>query len=364
MVWVSQAALDRHLELAPACKSVYLQKQREAEMRIKTGPQDMRRQHGRTTSGYSKTGEARITPQPKGLRAEMTRLIDAQSGIAPEDRVMPRQGRMYVTPGIARFWLGFNGSNVEPSYERIEAYCQEMEAGRWVDSRAPICFMANGDLCNGQHRLLMLHYTDKGFEFQIELDVTDEEEAAMDIGRKRTVANFLSRGKQIENHRSVATAAATLWAHDQFAVPFNGIRLYRSRPQASQSVIISYVKKHAEIEEAVRTVRNKYRNATRLLKGDATAGAIYVLLQRSRRPGIERRIDEFWTLLSTGEMLQEGNPIYALREQLINTASNTKLRVDTIEIMAKTIKAYNDFVAGRKRKSARWGKDEDFPRVL
>ena len=114
----------------------------------------------------------------------------------------------------------------------------------------------------------------------------------------------------------------------------------------------------------MRTVRNKYRNATRLLKGDATAGAIYVLLQRSRRPGIERRIDEFWTLLSTGEMLQEGNPIYALREQLINTASNTKLRVDTIEIMAKTIKAYNDFVAGRKRKSARWGKDEDFPRVL
>ena len=45
--------------------------------------------------------------------------------------------------------------------------------------------------------MLMLHYTDKGLEFQIELDVTDEEEAAMDIGRKRTVANFLSRGKQI-----------------------------------------------------------------------------------------------------------------------------------------------------------------------
>ena len=358
--WVSQDALNSHLELVPACAEVYRRKLAEAEARMKTGDADIKRFGGRPAIATSD----RITPLPKGLKAEMVRLIDSRDDIAPEDKVMPRQGRMYVTPGIARFWLGFNGSNVEPSYERIETYCQEMEAGRWVDSRTPICFRENGDLCNGQHRLLMHHYTDTGYEYQIELNVTAEEEASMDIGRKRTIANFLSRGGQIENHRNVASAATTLWAHDQFAIPFNGSRGFRTRPQTSQTVIVKFVADHPELEAAVRTVRNKYRPAARLLKGDAPAGVLYVLMARSRVPGIERKILEFWTLLSSGQMLQEGSPVYALREQLINAASNPKLKLDTIEVMAKTIKAFNDFVMNRKRKTLVWRKDEDFPRVI
>ena len=359
-VWVTQDALDNHLELVQQCAEVYQRKLEEAEARMKTGDADVRRMGGRPAV----TGSDRISPQPKGLKAEMARLIDTQDGIASEDRVMPRQGRMYVTPGIARFWLGFNGSNVEPSYERIETYCQDMEAGRWVDSRTPICFRENGDLCNGQHRLLMHHYTDTGYEYQIELNVTEEEEASMDIGRKRTIANFLSRGGQIENHRNVASAATTLWAHDQFAIPFNGTRTFRSRPQTSQTVIVKFVSEHPEIEAAVRTVHNKYRPAARLLKGDAAAGVLYILMSRSNVPGIERKIQDFWTLLSSGQMMKEGSPVYALREQLINAASNPKLKLDTIEVMAKTIKAFHDFVTNRNRKNVMWRKDEDFPRVI
>ena len=359
-IWVSQDALDKHLELVQQCAEVYRRKLAEAEERaLIASNADIKR-----IGGHPAIANERITPRPKGLKAEMVRLIDTQDGIAPEDRVMPRQGRMYVTPGIARFWLGFNGSNVEPSYERIETYCQEMEAGRWVDSRTPICFRENGDLCNGQHRLLMHHYTDTGYEYQVELNVTAEQEAAMDIGRKRTIANFLSRGGAIENHRSVAVAATVLWAHDRFAIPFNNIRLYHSRPQTSQGVIVGFVNDHPEIEQAVRIVRNQFRPATRLLKGDANAGALYALMMRSKVPGIERKITEFWTLLSSGQMLQEGSAIYALREQLINAASNPKLRLDTLELMAKTIKAFNDFVMGRRRKTVVWRKDEDFPRVL
>ena len=115
-IWVSQDALDKHLELVPQCAEVYRRKLAEAEERaLIASNADIKRM-----GGHPAIANERITPRPKGLKAEMVRLIDTQDGIAPEDRVMPRQGRMYVTPGIARFWLGFNGSNVEPSYERIE----------------------------------------------------------------------------------------------------------------------------------------------------------------------------------------------------------------------------------------------------
>jgi len=361
--WVSQNALQKHLELAPACAEVYRRKLEEAEARVKTGGADVKRQSG---SRHIPAND-RITPMPKGLKSDMRRLIDTQDGIAPEDRVMPRQGRMYVTPGIARFWLGFNGSNVEPSYERIETYSQEMEAGRWVDSRSPICFRENGDLCNGQHRLLMHHYTDTGFEYQVELDVTEEEEAAMDIGRKRNIANFLSRGGKIENHRQVAVAATILWGHDDFAIPFNGARTFRSRPMAVQGVILPFVQQHPEIAEAVYMVHNKHKPAARLLKGEGAAAALYVLMSRSkyiRARGDNSKLIQFWSLLSSGQMLQEGSPIYALREQLINATSNPKLKLDVLEVMAKTIKAFNDFVMNRQRKTVVWRKDEDFPRVI
>jgi hypothetical protein len=361
--WVSQNALQKHLELAPACAEVYRRKLEEAEARVKAASADVKRQAG---SRHIPAND-RITPMPKGLKSDMRRLIDTQGGIASEDRVMPRQGRMYVTPGIARFWLGFNGSNVEPSYERIETYSQEMEAGRWVDSRSPICFRENGDLCNGQHRLLMHHYTDTGFEYQVELDVTEEEEAAMDIGRKRNIANFLSRGGKIENHRQVAVTATILWAHDDFAIPFNGARTFRSRPMAVQGVILPFVQQHPEIAEAVYMVHNKYKPAARLLKGEGAAAALYVLMSRSqsaRAKGDNSKLIQFWSLLSSGQMLQEGSPIYALREQLINSTSNSKLKLDVLEVMAKTIKAFNDFVVNRKRKTVVWRKDEDFPRVI
>ena len=87
-------------------------------------------------------------------------------------------------------------------------------------------------------------------------------------------------------------------------------------------------------------------------------------MSRSNVPGIERKIQDFWTLLSSGQMMKEGSPVYALREQLINAASNPKLKLDTIEVMAKTIKAFNDFVTNRNRKNVMWRKDEDFPRVI
>lgn len=352
-IWVSQVALDNHILKTPQCVAP----EPVSTVQDKTGEQYMRK------TLDIRGGKNRITaPSARELRIDIARMIAAQDGIAPEDRIMPRQGRQYVTPGMARYWLAFNGNNVEPSYERVEEYAREMAAGRWFDSRNPICFRDNGDLCSGQHRLLGHYYTNTGFEYQVELGVTEEEEAVIDIGRKRTIANFLSRGGKIENHRSVATAATILWSHDEFVVPFNGVRFFRGRPQTVQGVILPFVRKHPEIEEAVKTVNAYYKPASRLLRGMGTAAALYVLLSRSREH--ESKLEKFWSLLSSGEMLRIGSPIYALREQLINSASNPKARMDTIEVIAKTIKGYNDYVENRQRKSIVWRKDEIFPQVV
>lgn len=349
-VWVSSQALSNHKRTCVNYAQKILDKEVTLEYR-----------HG----GHGQTVRAttRLAPVAKELKIAMKRMLVASNGLNPLDCIMPKQGRMYVSPGMAQFWLQFNGNNVEPSYARVEEYAQEMAAGRWYDSRNPICFRDNGDLCSGQHRLLGHVYSNTGFEYNIELGITEEEEAVIDIGRKRTVANFLSRGGKIENHRIVAQAASILWGHDEFVIPFAGTRTYRSRPIAVQGVILPFVRSHPEIENAVRIVHNEHKSAARLLKGEGVAAALWMLMARSGQAGIDRKMREFWGLLSSGEMLQVGSPIYALREQLINAASNSKIKIDTLEVMAKTIKAFNDFTAGRRRKSLIWRKDEDFPRI-
>ena len=361
-VWVSDRALKTHQTTCAPMQEQLVRAQSHLKNRRATSasPGPFRWQG---MGGYIREID-RITPSNKELKIAMQRYINATDGIDVKDQVMPQDGRMYVTPGMAQFWLQFNGNNVEPSYDRVEEYAQEMAAGRWYDSRQPICFRDNGDLCSGQHRLLAHVYTETGFEYRIELGVTKEQESVIDIGRKRTIANFLSRGGAIKYHRQVAQAASALWSHDSFPIPFNGARKYRARPQPNQTVIVPYVSSHPEIEEAAVIMQEQYRPATRLLTKGASIGAaaaLYVLMQRN--PENDELTHKFWSLLASGEMLTVGSPIYALREQLITSISNTKSSMDGLEKMAKTIKAFNDFAAGRARKSIVWRIDEPFPLV-
>lgn len=371
-VWVSENALNAHTK---EC-ALYIEKAEAAIQAASAIPDvsyslDMSNVPYRKRASGGRAGrfhtEDRIVPSTRALKTDIQYLQSqaAEAGIAEEDRVMPREGRMYVTPGMARFWLFFNKNNIEPAYDRIEEYAQEMLAGRWYDSRSPICFRDNGNLCQGQNRLLAHYYTGTGFEYLIATGVTEEEEAVMDIGRKRTVANFLSRGGKIDHHRYVSTVAGILWSHDAFPQPFNGVRTFRARPVATQSVIMPFVQDHPEIEDTVRTIYNDYRPAARLVNkgqtGIVLTSALWILMSRRWD---RTAVEAFWQGVASGNMIAAGEPVYALREQLIRASANPQLvRTDSIETMARVIKAFNDHMSGKTRKLVVWREGEPFPSV-
>ena len=58
-----------------------------------------------------------------------------------------------ITPEIAAEWLTRNHGNQPIRSQRVDAYCRDIVAGRWVPGHARIVIGANGVVCNGQHTL-------------------------------------------------------------------------------------------------------------------------------------------------------------------------------------------------------------------
>ena len=58
-----------------------------------------------------------------------------------------------ITPQLAKAYLEKNKDNRKTSRHRIGIYSRDMRSGKWTPG-SPISFFDNGDLADGQHRLL------------------------------------------------------------------------------------------------------------------------------------------------------------------------------------------------------------------
>ena len=63
-----------------------------------------------------------------------------------------------ITPAMAEEYLRHNEHNPRKTASRrqVESYARDMAAGKWFINGEPIVFDANGDLKNGQHRLMAI----------------------------------------------------------------------------------------------------------------------------------------------------------------------------------------------------------------
>jgi hypothetical protein len=65
-----------------------------------------------------------------------------------------RQSVEVITPELAKMYLSNMVSNRKPNQNRIHAYAKIMASGKWRANDESIKFNTDGQLCDGQHRLL------------------------------------------------------------------------------------------------------------------------------------------------------------------------------------------------------------------
>lgn len=95
-----------------------------------------------------------------------------------------------ITPEIAKEYLKKNINGNRPVREKVvDFYAKQMLAGEWVNNGQAITFDVNGNMVDGQHRLLAVIKSGCNVEMSVTRDVSNKSFATIDHGLKRTISD-------------------------------------------------------------------------------------------------------------------------------------------------------------------------------
>jgi hypothetical protein len=216
-----------------------------------------------------------------------------------------------------------------------------MSLGLWRLAQ-PIIFDENGDLQDGQHRLLAPYFTGSPVEVMV-LVVPNQDDlfSVIDSGRSRTATDTLqTAGLAV----SAACAAAVKLVY-KYEIRKLGVFKQPSKlPKMSNLEVLRYARLHPEIVDADREMVDNYPAAMTIIDNDGVSVAFYYLLNQRFDDGVSH---DFLTALTTEDGLDERkptDPIVALHQRLLNEAE----KIEAPRKLALLIKAFALDVAGQK----------------
>lgn len=200
----------------------------------------------------------------------------------------PRQEIMTITPALATRWLALNTkSNRNLSNTTVEAYASEMRAGRWQLTHQAIAFNQAGELIDGQHRLQAVVLSDTTIQAYVATGLSLEYNAPIDVGYARRPGQILHKSSRWVSIVRGLTLLESGNLSRSFKSTVGGIEEVGARHAAAIDAVLSAPHTH-------------------VLMGVLSACAW-------AWPLSQNKVLSFQTQLSTGELLERGDPAFALR---------------------------------------------------
>lgn len=261
-----------------------------------------------------------------------------------------------VTPEIAREWLRLNVRNRKFTESQVTKVRDALVEDEWCFNGATIVFDSEGNLSDGQHRLIACVRANKPFVTLVVRGVEPmKAQDTTDNTRRRTLHTQLQmRGEK--NAKDLASSIVTYWQLLNHGTVGAGVT-----PSITQGLRL--LSEHPELRSSVRVGNRAKERPVRFPTGLSAA------LHYSFSLAAGEDADVFWTRLSDGHDLTVGNPIFALRERCIAEAARTNGTGMTRKYRgAITIKAWNSWIRGEEMRQLRWrsggANPEPFPTIL
>lgn len=264
--------------------------------------------------------------------------------------------RVRITPEEAAYILAeMNTHNRGFKPQHVRQYKAMMLSGEWKFNGDPIRFSKKGVLLDGQNRLKAA--AELGFTLECVLitGLDDEVQSTMDKNAKRLLSDeFKLAGFRYYNETAfVVRYAYTYAAAGNFA---------RSKANPTEGDLIKLGKKHQEAIAHSVQIGNTVYQQLRNMRG-TLAGTLHFLFAYVD----DEDADVFFEKLRDGSGLTEGDPILALRKNLIQRKPVTNGGTDRVEIAALTIKAFNTWRDGNEAFKLSWrpggARPESFPAI-
>jgi len=241
-----------------------------------------------------------------------------------------------ITPSLAKDWLKQSKRNRPVSKTVVIGYRRDMDAGEWAFTGDPIRFSVNGDLIDGQHRLMAL--AELGVFTSIPMLVIDglpeDSQLFMDQGRKRGAGGQLAL-LGVKNANGLAASA-------KFYIVWQEGFLFKdsmNRTLITSRQIQAWVADNPDMA-ALQSLLLKHIKSTGAPTTVASAAAF-----KFSTIDLDSTI-EFFETLASGVGLKEGHPILVLDRRL-RKIRNEGLSVSTRDYLSFFILAWNAWREGR-----------------
>ena len=235
-----------------------------------------------------------------------------------------------ITPAMAEEYLRHNEHNPRKTASRrqVESYARDMAAGKWFINGEPIVFDANGDLKNGQHRLMAIIKANVPVDMYVVRGV-DPRVTTFDYGMLRRMSQELGVSRNVEVLANVIVSNA----------------YYLGRP--SKGVVRDYILRHLDgIQKAVNLSQLGATKAIGYKRDVYTA--IYLMLRCGED---ENEIEQFMRVVNTQFMLtnRESSSAIVLFKYLNEMPKANCVRSVALNGIATVMAAFADFSRGVKR---------------
>lgn len=257
----------------------------------------------------------------------------------------PKVKVITITPDMAAKYLEQNTKNRPLNQRKVEELVKAMEDGEWKLGTDAIGFDTNGRMINGQHRMTALVEYGRPLEFLVTTGLEPEAFNVIDTGRMRSAGDVLTTEGIASGHHKSAIIRF-VYAYKKGVIT-TGKEGTRDSGMNNQDVLDYAFKYRNELEEAYN-VSVEVGKDFKGLKGREVGGMFWILAKIDKPQALD-----FFRALGTGAMLSADNPIYVLRQRLLDEL-RAKKKFPMRDKLAWLIVAWNHVKRGTKTKIIKW----------
>lgn len=250
-----------------------------------------------------------------------------------------------IGPAKAVKYMSMNHRNRSLSERDITKYAREMSAGNWFMNGETIIFDEDGNLINGQHRLSAIIRSGVTIRVVVVRGVKKAAFATMDQGKRRSASDVLSSMGEA-NYSQLAALAKAIRHYMAGAM-----KAYTLSPTAHE--VIEALEKHPQL----RDWSSRAQELGRIMAfGKLLATAIYCIWLDDEEEAM--RIHH---AMLRGSGLDEGNPLLALRNNLIAT-KNASVRMRDEHAVLMIAQCLKNFREGKRQSRVASPHGTDIPK--
>jgi len=290
-------------------------------------------------------------PEQRAKPAGLDSIIEIEQPVgnrSPYARKNITTELMEITPDIAQDMLRYNGAGNRPiRTSHVADLARAIKQGEWRITNNAIAFDVEGQVIDGQHRLLAVVRCQISIMSQVTFGLPRGTFMVIDRGKARDagdIAGLLG----MRYYKNVGTAIKLLYQFERGTIGKSN-----AGPSNTEVVLLLVANRDIEFSAPVG------RSVSFLLSCGIATFCHYIFAKKSKEDA-----DNFFESLRTGDKSSAYDPVWVLRERLLREKAN-RAKLPRHEIVAWVIVAWNHYRADRQIKCLRWSQSsKSFPEPI